>query len=90
MVRVRVFVAVVFSSLLLVNACLAASGAEKSMSKAPQTPQKSSSSATAHVLPQAPIVMGRSVSVHHKTKLHHLKIKPLEATENEKTSLGQR
>jgi hypothetical protein len=30
-----------------------------------------------HVGPQAPIVMGRSVSLHHKTKLHHVN-KPLE------------
>jgi hypothetical protein len=27
--------------------------------------------------PQAPIVMGRSGSLHHKTKLHHVKAKPL-------------
>jgi hypothetical protein len=31
--------------------------------------------------PQAPIVIGRSVSAHHKTKLHHIKIKPLESIE---------
>jgi hypothetical protein len=31
--------------------------------------------------PPAPIVMGRSASVHHKTKLHHIKMKPLEAIE---------
>jgi hypothetical protein len=31
-----------------------------------------------HVQPQAPIVMGRSVSLHHKTKLHHVKMKPLD------------
>ena len=31
--------------------------------------------------PQAPIVMGRSVSEHHKTKLHHIKMKPLESIE---------
>lgn len=33
------------------------------------------------VRPQAPIVIGRSVSVHHKTKLHHIKIQPLETIE---------
>lgn len=32
--------------------------------------------------PQAPIVMGRSVSVHHKTKLHHVKIKPLDSIDS--------
>lgn len=34
-----------------------------------------------HVIVQAPIVMGRSVTEHHKTKLHHIKIKPLELVE---------
>jgi len=28
-----------------------------------------------------PIVMGRSVSVHHKTKLHHIKMKPTDLIE---------
>jgi hypothetical protein len=31
--------------------------------------------------PQAPIVIGRSVSAHHKTKLHHIKMQPLEPIE---------
>ena len=31
-----------------------------------------------HVWPEGPIVMGRSVSLHHKTKLHHVKVKPLD------------
>jgi hypothetical protein len=31
--------------------------------------------------PQTPIVMGRSVSVHYKTKLHHVKMKPLDSIE---------
>jgi hypothetical protein len=31
--------------------------------------------------PQAPIVIGRSVSAHHKTKLHHVKMQPLESME---------
>jgi hypothetical protein len=35
-----------------------------------------------HVGPQAPIVMGRSVSVHHKSKLHHVKMKPPDSNEN--------
>jgi hypothetical protein len=34
-----------------------------------------------HAKPQAPIVMGRSVSVHYKTKLHHVKIKPLDSVD---------
>ena len=35
-----------------------------------------------HVGLEAPIVMGRSVSLHHKTKLHHVKFKPLDSNEN--------
>jgi hypothetical protein len=35
-----------------------------------------------HVGPQAPIVMGRSVSLHHKSKLHHVKVKPPDSNEN--------
>ena len=35
-----------------------------------------------HVVPEAPIIMGRSVSLHHKTKLHHVKVKPLDSNEN--------
>ena len=35
-----------------------------------------------HVGPQAPIVMGRSVSLHHKSKLDHVKMKPPDSNEN--------
>jgi hypothetical protein len=35
-----------------------------------------------HVGTQASIVVGRSVSVHHKTKLHHVRVKPLNSSEN--------
>ena len=41
-----------------------------------------------HVGPQAPIVMGRSVSLHHKTKLHHVKVKPLDSNENSPSADG--
>jgi hypothetical protein len=34
------------------------------------------------VVPQAPIVMGRSVSVHHKTKIHHVKMQSLESLDS--------
>ena len=44
--------------------------------------QAAASVAVHHVGPQTPIVMGRSVSVHHKTKLHHVKIKPPDLNEN--------
>ncbi len=33
--------------------------------------------------PQQPIVMGRSVSSSHRSKLHHLKIKPLDVRESQ-------
>ncbi len=39
------------------------------------------SSAVENVRRDSPIVMGRSVSAHHKTKLHHIKMKPLELIE---------
>ena len=41
-----------------------------------------------HVWPEAPIVMGRSVSLHHKTKLHHVKVKPLDSNENSTSADG--
>ena len=46
-------------------------------------PKQAASSVAVHqVWPQAPIVMGRSVSFHHKTKLHHVKFKLLDSNEN--------
>jgi hypothetical protein len=44
--------------------------------------QVAASVAVHQVWPQGPIVMGRSVSFHHKTKLHHVKFKPLDSNEN--------
>ncbi len=45
--------------------------------------------AVRHVVkPAAPIVMGRSVSVHHNTKLHHVKIKPLDASDTPVAAAG--
>ena len=41
-----------------------------------------------HVWPDAPIVVGRSVSLHHKTKLHHVKVKPLDSKENSTSADG--
>ena len=41
-----------------------------------------------HVTPQAPIVMGRSVSEHYKTKLHHVKMKPLDSIDTPVTAEG--
>lgn len=41
-----------------------------------------------HVWPEAPIVMGRSVSLHHKTKLHHMRVKPFDSNENSTSANG--
>jgi hypothetical protein len=43
---------------------------------------------TRHAKLQAPIVMGRSVSVHHKTKLHHVKMKPLDSLDTPASAEG--
>ena len=43
-----------------------------------------------HAKPQAPIVMGRSVSDRHKTKLHHVKMKPLDSIDTPVTADGSR
>ncbi len=40
------------------------------------------------VKPAAPIVMGRSVSVHRNTKVHHVKIKPLDASDTPVAAAG--
>jgi hypothetical protein len=46
-------------------------------------PKEAATSVVVHDLwPEAPIVVGRSVSLHHKTKLHHVKVKPLDSNEN--------
>ena len=46
-------------------------------------PKQAAASVAVHqVWPQGPIVMGRSVSLHHKSKLHHVKVKPLDSDEN--------
>jgi hypothetical protein len=52
-------------------------------------PKGAAASVVVHnVGPQAPIVMGRSVSLHHKTKLHHVKVKPLDSNENSTSADG--
>jgi hypothetical protein len=50
--------------------------------KASQKKGPAAVTVTHNVAPEAPIVVGRSVSLHHKTKLHHVKVKPLESNEN--------
>jgi hypothetical protein len=45
-------------------------------------------SAARHATPQAPIVMGRSASIHHKTKLHHVRAVPLDSGDTSPTTGG--
>jgi hypothetical protein len=82
MVFKRIFGIVFFSLFLGVSAAIAGSHADGAGKKASHVPPKSVPSAASQIKPQAPIVMGRSVTVHRKTKLHHVKIKPLETGEN--------
>jgi hypothetical protein len=70
----------VSSTLLLTSAAFAAANSDKASRKGNHPAQKTAPVAVRHVVkPQATIVMGRSVSVHHKTKLHHVKVNPVEA-----------
>jgi hypothetical protein len=73
------------SSLLLTSAALAGGSSDKASRKGDHTPQKTAPvAAVRHVVkPQPPIVMGRSVSLHRKTKLHHVKVNPPESDENQ-------
>ena len=62
------------SSLLLTGAALAGSGSDSTSRKGDHGPQKSAPAAVPHLKPQAPTVMGRSVSPHRKSKPHHAKV----------------
>jgi hypothetical protein len=79
----KIFGVLVFSTVLGAGATLTANNADAAQSKV-----KNASVITVlppprpRVTPQPPIVMGRSVNVHHKTKLHHVKMKPFELLEN--------
>jgi hypothetical protein len=66
----------IFSSLVATGTALAGSGV-----KGDHALPTSGLASARHARPQAPIVIGRSVSVRHKTKLHHIKMKPLESIE---------
>jgi hypothetical protein len=77
----RIIGILIFSSLVATGSTLAG-GIPKRTGIKGDSPLPTSVPASArHARPQAPIVMGRSVSDHHKSKLHHIKIKPLESTE---------
>jgi hypothetical protein len=77
----RIFAILFFSSLAATGAALAG-GISKGAGVKGDHPLPTSRPAGArNATPQAPIVIGRSVNVHHKTKLHHIKMQPLESTE---------
>jgi hypothetical protein len=67
------------SSLLLASGALAAGSSEGASRKGDHAPPKTPPAAVRHLKPQAPIVMGRSVTLHRKTKLHHVKVNPPES-----------
>ena len=81
----------IFSSLAATGATLAG-GISKNLANTKQVanvegdkvPPKGAAASVVvhHVWLEAPIVMGRSVSLRHKTKLHHVKVKPLDSNEN--------
>ncbi|WOJ90659.1 hypothetical protein RZS28_05035 [Methylocapsa polymorpha] len=75
----KIFAVLAFLSLFAVSAASAgkisndAAGAKEDNVPSPPAVQD--------VRRDFPIVMGRSVSVHHKTKLHHIKMKPTDLIE---------
>ena len=92
----KIFGILIFSSLAATGATLAG-GISKNLAtsknlanskqvanvKGDKVPPKGAAASVVvhHVWPEGPIVVGRSVSLHHKTKLHHVKVKPLNSTE---------
>jgi hypothetical protein len=93
----KIFGILIFSSLAATRATLAG-GISKNLAnsrnlanarqvanvKGDKVPPKEAAASVVvhHFWPQGPIVMGRSVSFHHKTKLRHVKFKPLDSNEN--------
>ncbi len=93
----KIFGILIFSSLVATGATLAGDisknlAKSKNLANSKQVanvkgdkvpPKGAAASVVVHrVGPEAPIVMGRSVSFYHKTKLHHVKVKPLDSDEN--------
>ena len=77
----RIFGILIFSSLAATGATLAGGIHKGASIKGDHLLPTSGPASARQTRPQAPIVMGRSVSVHHKTKLHHIKMQPLESIE---------
>ncbi|MGH6823007.1 MAG: hypothetical protein ACREC4_05870, partial [Methylocella sp.] len=81
MTLVRIIIILIFSSLVATGATLAGGVPKGAGIKGDPPLPKSGPASARHARPPAPIVMGRSVSAHYKTKLHHIKMKPLESAE---------
>ncbi len=77
----RIFVILFFSSLAASSATLAGGIPKGGVIKGDHPLPTRGPASARYARPQVPIVMGRSVSVHHKTKLHHIKMQPLESIE---------
>jgi hypothetical protein len=77
----RIFGILFFSSLAATGGTLAGGIPKGAGTKGDQPLPTSGPASARHAKPQAPIVIGRSVSEHHKSKLHHIKMKPLESIE---------
>ena len=93
----KIFRILIFSSLAATGAALAqdisksrANSKQVANVKGDKVPPKEAAASVAvhHIWPEAPIVMGRSVSLHHKTKLHHVRVKPLDSNENSTSADG--
>ena len=87
----KIFGILMFSSLVAIGATLAgdisknlANSKHVANVEGDKVPPKGAAASVVvhHVWPEAPIVVGRSVSLHHKTKLHHVKVKSLDSNEN--------
>ncbi len=77
----RIIGILIVSNLVATGTALAGNISKGSGGKGDHALPTSGLASARHARPQAPIVIGRSVSVRHKTKLHHIKMKPLESTE---------
>jgi hypothetical protein len=93
----KIFRILIFSSLAATGAALArdisknrANSKQVANVKVNKVPPKGAAASVVvhHGWPEAPIVMGRSVSMHHKTKLHHVRVKPLDSNENSTSADG--
>jgi hypothetical protein len=82
----RIFGILVFSTVLGVSTALTANNADAAHSKVKNAPVTVLPPPRPRVTPQPTIVMGRSVIVHRKTKLHHIKMKPFDSIETQKST----